>query len=860
MDTERILLDALAGLWHDIGKFALRAGEGAREIWNKDSERDIGYRHALASDDFVGKYAPGQWQARLAGVRYHHRPASARSLGEDAYRQACLVQVADWLSSEEREASTEAGFARLRSPLSRLAGYDAPWYVPLRPLSCRSKDVFPELIAEGEGTPDQAYRELWASFVRASAVLRSDDVHKMDLRAFVETAYDLLQEYTWCVPSAYYSQVPDVSLFDHARTTAAIAACLTADGRDVDWLTGLSNALRSSGGDVLDEPVAVLVGGDLTGLQRFLYTIASENAAKSLRGRSVYLQLLSEVVAEYVLGSLGLPPTNLLYVGGGTFYLLVQTTWQGGTSDERLRVIQKEIAEKLVRAHGGALGLVLAFTPIPSREFARERFHEVWDRLHQEIRRAKESLLSGLDSTELARLVGSGLGMGGEIGSCEVCGEEAREEAEGSVCSMCKSLEGLGMQVARAKYLLLAETKGASDSADVAPSWHSVLEAFGRSIHFLEELDGVDEVARDVPGHAARIRLLWLSEHGETATDRAWGLGLGIPVSVGYRPFAQLVPWRDATRQQIRTFDDLAKQAEGIERWGVLRMDVDNLGKLMREGFGGERGGRASASLTVSRLASLSFSLRVFFDKCVPWVAREQDRDAAGDAHRGVQDTTRLYLQYAGGDDLFLVGAWDALPAAAEGIQSAFREFACRNPAVTISAGIALFPSKFPIYQAAQVAHEALDAAKLHASVFALPEASATDKDAVNFLGVSLDWDSFRRVRERAHRLAQWVEMGLVRKSLLQRILRILYEWQSGRQRGIRQGHLRRDQRYIGPWVWHATYQFGRAIGEIEVPEIREEVRGWIGELLSDERNIVRLGLAARWAELLTRKRDDKRQ
>ncbi len=451
--------------------------------------------------------------------------------------------------------------------------------------------------------------------------------------------------------------------------------------------------------------------------------------------------------------------------------------------------------------------------------------------------------------------------MGGENGSCEVCGEETPDKATGSVCSLCQSLEKLGMQVARANYLLLAEVNDASEQHVTGSSWHTVMRTFGRSVHFLENFEEIRDVARDVLDRAARIRLLWLSKREEDLADRVRSLGIGVPISLGYRPFAQLVPWRDADRRQISTFDDLAKQANGIARWGVLRMDVDDLGRLMREGFRSGDAQSTSGYLTISRLASLSFALRVFFDKCVPWAAMRPDSDAASDVRPGAQHPARLYLQYAGGDDLFMVGAWDALPTAAAKIQSAFREFACRNPAVTISAGIALFPAKFPIYQAARVAHEALDSAKARASIVAFPGDSVTHgKNAIHFLGVSLDWDAFRSVRERADRLAQWVDDGLVRKSLIQRVLRILYEWQSGRQRNIRQGRLRQRQRYIGPWVWHATYQFGRAASEIDVPEIRQEVRQWAGELLNDERNIVRLGLAARWAELLTRKRDDKQQ
>src|SRR5690606_39117839 len=38
--------------------------------------------------------------------------------------------------------------------------------------------------------------------------------------------YFLLEKYLWCVPAQTTNYVPDISLFDHAKTTAAIALCL----------------------------------------------------------------------------------------------------------------------------------------------------------------------------------------------------------------------------------------------------------------------------------------------------------------------------------------------------------------------------------------------------------------------------------------------------------------------------------------------------------------------------------------------------------------------------------------------------------------------------------------------------------
>ena len=59
-----------------------------------------------------------------------------------------------------------------------------------------------------------------------------------------------MQTYTWCIPSAYYQSVPDVSLYDHSRMTAALAARgvktgivdLDLSGPSVARLTGTSAA------------------------------------------------------------------------------------------------------------------------------------------------------------------------------------------------------------------------------------------------------------------------------------------------------------------------------------------------------------------------------------------------------------------------------------------------------------------------------------------------------------------------------------------------------------------------------------------------------------------------------------------
>lgn len=67
----------------------------------------------------------------------------------------------------------------------------------------------------------------------------------------------------------------------------------------------------------------MLIKGDVSGIQDFIFHIPSKGAAKSLKGHSVYIALLSDVITRYMVREMGLEDANILYNGGGNFYILV---------------------------------------------------------------------------------------------------------------------------------------------------------------------------------------------------------------------------------------------------------------------------------------------------------------------------------------------------------------------------------------------------------------------------------------------------------------------------------------------------------------------------------------------------------
>lgn len=110
-----------------------------------------------------------------------------------------------------------------------------------------------------------------------------------------------------------------------------------------------------------------------------------------------------------------------------------------------------------------------------------------------------------------------------------------------------------------------------------------------------------------------------------------------------------------------------------------------------------------------------------------------------------------MSIVYAGGDDVFLVGAWNAVLEAAQRIQSNFTAFSCG--ALTLSAGIGIFDDHYPIRLSAEETAALEEAAKhlpgKNAVALFTPERKAVRDAKSNLLvqpeqGHIYAWDVFR--------------------------------------------------------------------------------------------------------------------
>lgn len=226
---------------------------------------------------------------------------------------------------------------------------------------------------------------------------------------------------------------------------------------------------------------------------------------------------------------------------------------------------------------------------------------------------------------------------------CRVC-RRSDANIEDDICSICRKLTNLSDDILKKDFFITLKN-------DIG-----LLLPFGQSLVSTTE----DELKNEMTNNADYVR-------SYSKNKQYTGMNLSTKLWIG--------DYHTDTE-----FGKLAKKSEGIERIAVIRADVDNLGQAFVCGFD-----KKYASL--SRTATFSRNLSIFFKKHINTLFEEKKYNAL--------------IVYSGGDDVFLVSSWSDAINAVLTLRDALERFS--QGTLTISAGIGIYDSKYPI---AAMAHE----------------------------------------------------------------------------------------------------------------------------------------------------------
>ncbi|AGA33129.1 CRISPR-associated protein, Csm1 family [Thioalkalivibrio nitratireducens DSM 14787] len=774
---------ALAAYLHDLGKFAERARlevppdrldthltqycpyhEAGGRGWH--SHRHAAYT-ALAWDlierrfpELVGRdIAPfAAWNAPdvddsiVNAASRHHKP--------ETYLQ-WLVATADRVASGfEREAFDEYNRSKDQTregrnhftarqltlfeqvaagtDRGRVRRQDLHYRYPLQPLSVQA--IFP-VAAAGYETADNTvaqreYARLWDAFRGALDAIPAS--HRGNWPLWLDHFDSAWACYTQAIPSATaFGTRPDVSLYDHSRTTAALATALWRYHHDRDDDRAQVRArLADWHRPDWDEPKLLLIQGDLFGIQEFIFASGGETqkrAARLLRGRSFYVSLLTECAALRILDTLGLPPTSQVINAAGKFLIVAPNTDETVAALQR---VQRELDAWFLEHCFGESGIGLAWLPACCNDFLRRKdaaeapFQRLIKRLFEVLQQAKARRFDLCGACAPAPLFEGFLDrFDPELGVCEIDGRApaTRRENGVAVSRLAADQIAVGRHLAGKQRLLITR-----DSLD-----HNTLElpVFGYAVQFT---GGDDQTGRF--GMAARngnLRRAWdfsLPEREDTPLFS----GYARRFINGYVPrFGSQNEWEQGRYQRLpaelreglepqapKTLEhlacddrepDAAGNYRGIEALVTLKGDVDNLGAIFETGL---------EPPTFAKMAALSRQMNAFFAIWLPWHCQ--------------QKRTSAYTVFAGGDDFFLIGPWRSTMQLAREMRREFARYVAGNPGIHFSAGLAMTKPGLPIRQMGALADEALEQAKARQN-----QAGEYVKDALTCFGYTVSWDDW---------------------------------------------------------------------------------------------------------------------
>ena len=869
----------LAALLHDIGKFWERGDEKYNEskiIGGEFPKKEFAhtvptyddgypkYSHALWTQAFLNKFKigallnldnPGDETLANLSAR-HHKPGN---------HLEAIISLADkWSSSIDRPDEGEEDESHYKE-IKDLWGDSFNKKVPLEiifdvinkdkkgyashSVSLQKLNVLSDkVIFNQKNLPNKAqnlkpqYETLWTDFTKevTGLMARCDD-----FESFYLSLNDILRNYTWCMPSATNVIPANVSLYEHLKTTAAIASCLYDYYSDNNKEINNKSDMQSSVGE---DDVLMMLCIDISGIQKFIYDIANKRAAKSLKGRSFYLNLLMQHVIDKILSheKINLYCTNVIYASGGKAYLLLPNI-----NRVRLALIDIEIILQnfLWKDLKGKIYICLGYLSFSYKTFISNskwcnsiRSNDITDKEWNQIE--KHSKKESLDLGDLWRIASDRASakknqkfknliledqfdiftpqpFDASLQKCTVTGEREKnmhdirhQNEEGDpiwVSEMVKSQIDLGNKLKDGNFLIHFQITTGDLIFDIS---------IENEYFEIKEKEYISNLPINYFNKAT------ISEFNSTA----FNLDSKIK-NVGYRTLfygGNKQPLNNLG--QAKTFEDLAKTNNGKNtKLGILRMDVDNLGQIFINGFN-EKDNIQKKSFAA--YSTLSFMLEAFFCGYINQIHQSNE-------------LFRNYVQilYSGGDDLFAVGRWDAIIDFAAEVRNELEKFTARKD-ITISGGIAIVGSKYPISKAAELAGEAEKKAKEFNKEGKNKENS---KNAINFFGETVSWNKeFDFVKDMKYK---FMEHSIVTgMSLIQNI----QKYKLIKDKAVK------DKKVDFSYVWNSAYTLKRTIDRIgdKNQEATDFVQSLADNILHNkdfgsERYLDLIAIAARWSEYL---------
>lgn len=663
MTQENVKL-AIGALLHDIGKLLYRYNDGRN--------------HSRSGYEYLKDVVHIEDRKILEQVLYHHASLLKNARIENN-SLAYITYIADNIASASDRRKTqeeEPGFDRemsLQSIFNLLNCNDEKLCYSAEQLN---KTInYPTSVSTGF---DEVFYGKIVNEIENN--LRGITWDNNYLNSMLEV---LEVQLSYIPSSTMKSEVADISLYDHVKLTAAIAASIK-EWLDENNISDYKETLFKGASGFYDKKVFLLFSMDMSGIQDFIYTIASKNALRMLRSRSFYLEIFMENLIDELLDYIGMSRANLIYSGGGHAYIITANT---ENIKQKIAEFELKINEWMLDEFKTALFLGCGYAECSANELHNEpegTYRQIFKNVSKMISQKKMKRYS---AAQIIKLNSTGKKDGTR--ECRVCRRASKLLEDDDICSVCNAMIDMSQNILYKGFYIVTENPNDKTALPLP---------FGRYL-----------VADN------RKELLEKMKQDDSSYIRAYTKNKSY---TGFKVVKNL--WvGDYTLGD--SFEELAKKSEGINRIAVFRADVDNLGDAFVNGFASKKYGEKY--MTISRTATFSRKMSMFFKYHINYILENGEFYIADkkEEERGKRNAT---IVYSGGDDVFVVGSWDDVVGFAVDLQKSLKEFS--QDTLTISGGIGIYPAKYPINNMARLTGELEECSKKYRN-----EVTKQEKNAI---------------------------------------------------------------------------------------------------------------------------------
>ena len=538
-----------------------------------------------------------------------------------------------------------------------------------------------------------------------------NDLKDIDINN-INSVINIIKDITLYIPYCSKERISyDISVYDYIKVKSAL----------ISSLYGYKNNLNY---DILDdnENYFALLSADISGIQKFIYTISSKGALKSLRARSFYLEIMLEHIVDEILEKFNLYRVNLLYSGGGHFYIVLPNL-------KNLNEIVKEIKEKIndwfIKEFSIDLYIAMDYKEFSFNDL--ENTKNIFKSLSQKLSYNKQRRYN----IEQLKTILTPKENKSDF-ECSICHTSSKNTKErdnnlGYACDICYNLYKAGKYLANEENDIIIVNDKNNLNSEAIVELPSISQNSERYLYFGNDFGDIVRVYSKNNLKNQNVNL-YIGNYNVKNKQ------------------SDLISFEELLENTNET------KINGIKRIGVLRCDVDNLGQAFINGFG--------EYSDIFRTSSLSRHLSLFFKYYINFICKS---DIGFDNFNLYNDKIyfnkekRIVIVYSGGDDVFLVGYWLDVINFAFDLREAFRKYT--NNKLTFSAGIGFFHHKYPISKMAEQTGELEELAKENKyngaekdsiSLFGIPDSFSYRNNKFNYC---FNWEEFKRVIEKINKI-----------------------------------------------------------------------------------------------------------